>query len=40
MPFRHACFVSYRHGQEPEAAKLYRTFRDELSVTWNTHYST
>jgi hypothetical protein len=31
MPFKHACFVSYRHGQERETARLYTAFRRELA---------
>lgn len=31
MPFRYACFVSYRHGQQPALKDLVRRFHDSLA---------
>jgi hypothetical protein len=31
MPFRYACFISYRHGQLPGIQQLYTAFEEELA---------
>ena len=31
MPFRYACFISYRHGQEPGTQEIYDAFEQELA---------
>jgi len=32
MAFKHACFISYRHGHEPGVQRIYESFRRELAI--------